>query len=60
MNESALIHPGDIDTGIGCSEMAYMRVLEKGHRMTRNRLRKEEDPLPVPSINKKTKSTPLQ
>ena len=33
----------EIDSGIGCSDMAYYRALMSGGRVTRNRIRKEED-----------------
>lgn len=33
----------EIDSGIGCSDMAYYRALMSGGRVTRNTIRREED-----------------
>ena len=49
ITESALAVHAEIDTGIGCSEMAYYNALMKGGRVTRHRIRKEEDPVVGPS-----------
>merc|ERR1712086_372056 len=61
ITESALAYHAEIDTGIGCSEMAYLNALmnNPGGRITRHRIKKEEDPIVPPIETSKKKNTAI-